>query len=230
MGTQKTNMTTNNSYPQAYPPSAIDNRPLPAGWAQQWSQQYNRFFFHNLQTGQSLWDDPRGPFSNSSIPQSYGTNSQTAMQSGPPPPPYSQSPIPYTAYSAYPQNSSSQIYPSNPNVQSQYSYPPIPGPQPQQYVQPSRPQQTSVLGTGMLGSGLGAGLLGGAGGLLGGVLLGEALSGGLRHHHHHPHPIGPPPMMGPFGGFGGPGFGGPLGGFGGPGFGHHHHHHHHRHH
>ncbi|KAJ1565583.1 Annexin A6, partial [Nowakowskiella sp. JEL0078] len=50
-----------------------DNRPFPPGWISQFNAQYNRNFFVNSATGQSTWDDPRGPptVQNQYAPPSY---------------------------------------------------------------------------------------------------------------------------------------------------------------
>ncbi|TPX44034.1 hypothetical protein SeMB42_g02109 [Synchytrium endobioticum] len=184
-----------------YPP-VTDNRPFPPGWTQEWNTAYNRYFYHNVQTGQSVWEDPRGPY----VPT---VSSSPAPPPGYPPPSYNQGPY---AGSAQP------IYPYPP---ASYSTVPVPQ-QPYQpsatYAQQPRPQHSV---SSFLGSNTGAGLLGGAGGLLGGVLLGGALSGGNHHHHHH--------NQGMMGMLTRPLFSG-LGGLG-PHHGHHHQHHggHHHH-
>ncbi|KAJ1547762.1 Annexin A7 [Nowakowskiella sp. JEL0078] len=51
-----------------------DSRPFPPGWISQFNAQHNRNFYVNTTTGQSTWDDPRGPLApmhNQYIPPSY---------------------------------------------------------------------------------------------------------------------------------------------------------------
>ncbi|KAI8825852.1 uncharacterized protein EV422DRAFT_563681 [Fimicolochytrium jonesii] len=61
-----------------------DSRPLPPGWITQWDANYQRYFFVDTSTGQSSWNDPRGPLPNapsSQLPPAYGVG---AAAGGPP--------------------------------------------------------------------------------------------------------------------------------------------------
>ncbi|KAJ3140427.1 hypothetical protein HK100_009738 [Physocladia obscura] len=51
------------------PPNMSPPPPCPPGYTVQWSHQYSRYFFINLATGQSQWEQP--PLS--SLPPSYQT-------------------------------------------------------------------------------------------------------------------------------------------------------------
>ncbi|KAJ3128784.1 hypothetical protein HK098_003550 [Nowakowskiella sp. JEL0407] len=101
-----------------------DNRPLPpgtllpltllihrnsllSGWITQFNAQYNRNFFVNTVTGQSSWDDPRGPPPPVNYAPPPGPPNYAPPPSGPPPNQYIPPPQPGQSL-PYPQPISNQ--------------------------------------------------------------------------------------------------------------------------
>ncbi|TPX38991.1 hypothetical protein SeMB42_g06526 [Synchytrium endobioticum] len=145
------------AYPPPPPPASAtphpstDGRgPLPDGWVADWSLQYQRWFFHNIKTNQSSWDDPRGlptMAAPTSQPAPYPTQPQPPQQ----PPPYSaHQPQPYSPQGHYPGQQQPQgYYPGQQQPSQGYStgqQQPLHGyspsqQQPPQGYSPGQPQQ-----------------------------------------------------------------------------------------
>lgn len=176
-----------------YPPN------VPNGWKAVFDEQYQTWYYVDLRTNKSQWEPPRG--TTWPTPQNYGP------PSGPPNGPPGGRPM----YGGGPQP---QGYPQQPQVQ-RYQTQPVYYQQAQPvYVQQPIQQPTSHSHK----SGMGSGLLGAGAGLLGGMLLADALR--PEDNIYEINDNGGPGFGG-FGDFGPGGFGGPGGpgfdGFGGPG-------------
>ncbi|KAI0079765.1 hypothetical protein K474DRAFT_1683130 [Panus rudis PR-1116 ss-1] len=152
-------------YDANLPPANPDKRPLPPGWI----EQYDKKFYVNTRENppRSSWVHPLGPPPPAPPPQSYGP------PPGPPPPNTS-----YAQGSTYgppsaPQGSYGQAGWS-PNQGSGWGQPSpagwqgyYPGQQSQPYSAPAKTKKS--------GMGMGTAIAAGGAGLLGGVLLGEAI-------------------------------------------------------
>ncbi|KAJ3121438.1 hypothetical protein HK098_003666 [Nowakowskiella sp. JEL0407] len=145
----------------------MDNRPLPPGWISQWDANYNRYFFVNQATGQTTWDDPRGPPPTAppgyTPGQQYDPNQQGYGQPG---------------YQPQPPQGYGQPYPGQPGPQGY-------NPTPQGYAPNAGESDKGMLGK--LGALGGAGALVGmmAGGKHGGGHGGGGMFGGGSHGGGH---------------------------------------------
>ncbi|KAJ3066494.1 hypothetical protein HDU98_010177 [Podochytrium sp. JEL0797] len=149
------------------PQSPSGSPPLPPGYTAQWSEQYQRYFYVNTQTGQSQWDMPQpqgGPLSQPPGPPPAGGQLDKGMMS----------------------SMTSMFAGGKPqHPQQQQGYPPQQGFPPQQQGYP--PQQgypaqkppKQGMSTAMAAGG---GLLAGG---LGGALLGNMMGSHNSSHNNH---------------------------------------------